>query len=71
MRARIVNTMPMPFDIETTAGKVFLPANGEIEADFDPAYLDLLRLSAVVRVHDAPADAPPVKRKRGRPRKGD
>lgn len=47
---KIKNLTNSPFDLQAVAGKVVLPAFGEVNAEFDPAYLDLLRAARTVDV---------------------
>jgi hypothetical protein len=53
---KIKNLTNSPFDLNTVDGKVVLPAFGEIEADFDPGYLQMLRKARTVEVSDHPLD---------------
>ena len=53
---KIKNLTNSPFDLNTVDGKVVLPAFGEIEADFDPGYLQMLRKARTVDVIDHPLD---------------
>lgn len=67
---KIKNLTNSPFDLNTTTGKVLLPAFGEVEADFDPDYLQLLRKARTVEVIDHPLDHDGDGRKGGsKPRK--
>lgn len=61
---RIINRTNSPFDLQGVHGSIRLPANGEVEAEFSPDYLDILRAGGNVEVEES---AP--KPKRGRPRK--
>ena len=47
---RIINRTNSPFDLQAVGGKVALPANGEVVAEFDADYLDLLRAARIVAV---------------------
>lgn len=47
---KIVNKTNSPFDLQSVDGKVVLPAFGEVEADFEAGYLDLLRAARTVDV---------------------
>jgi len=50
---KIVNKTNSPFDLQSVAGKVILPAFGEVEAEFEAGYLDLLRAARTVDVKPA------------------
>lgn len=41
---KITNKTPHPHDLHTKSGVKVIGAYGSIEADFDPAYLDIIRL---------------------------
>lgn len=47
---KIVNRTNSPFDLQSVGGKVVLPAFGEVVAEFDAVYLDLLRAARTVDV---------------------
>lgn len=49
----IENKTSCPFDVETLDGMKVLPALGKLDAEFANTYLDKLRLSPAVKVHDA------------------
>lgn len=53
---KIKNLTNSPFDLNTTTGKVLLPAFGEVEADFAPDYLQMLRKARTVDVIPHPLD---------------
>lgn len=53
---KIRNKTNSPFDLQATSGKVLLPAFGEIEAEFAPDYLDMLRKARTVDVVDDSLD---------------
>jgi hypothetical protein len=53
---KIVNRTNSPFDLQAASGKVRLAAFGEIEADFEPEYLAMLRRARTVEVIDHPLD---------------
>lgn len=53
---KIVNRTNSPFDLQAVSGKVRLAAFGEIEADFEPEYLAMLRRARTVEVIDHPLD---------------
>lgn len=53
---KVRNLTNSPFDLNTTTGKVVLPAFGEVEADFEPNYLQMLRQARTVDVIDHPLD---------------
>lgn len=42
---KITNKTPHPYDIHTKEGVKVISAFGTLEAEFDPAYLDLIKLS--------------------------
>lgn len=42
---KITNKTPHPYDIHTKDGIKVIAAFGTLEAEFDPAYLDLIKLS--------------------------
>ena len=42
---KITNKTPHPFDIHTKQGQKVIHAFGELTAEFEPAYLELIRLS--------------------------
>ena len=42
---KITNKTPHPYDIHTKDGVKVIAAFGTLEADFDPAYLDRIKLS--------------------------
>lgn len=70
--ARLTNLTNGPFDIQSKAGGMRLPALGTIEGDFDDDYLATLNRCGMVKVEYGdmePAGIEPIKRKRGRPRK--
>lgn len=50
---KITNKTPHPFDIHTKQGPKVIHAFGELTADFEPAYLELIRLSFDVEKVDA------------------
>jgi hypothetical protein len=65
---KIKNLTNSPFDLNTTTGKVLLPAFGEVEAEFAPDYLQMLRKARTVDVIDhslggakAPVETAPAK----------
>lgn len=47
---KIKNLTNSPFDLNAVDGKVLLPAFGEVEAEFEPDYLALLRAARTVDV---------------------
>lgn len=49
----IINRTNSPFDLQAVNGKVVLPAFGEVKAEFDADYLDLLRAARTVDVKPA------------------
>lgn len=51
---RIRNLTNSPFDLQAVDGKVLLPAKGEVEAEFAPDYLQMLRKARTVDVIDPP-----------------
>lgn len=53
---KIKNLTNSPFDLQATTGKVLLPALGEVEADFAPDYLQMLRKARTVDVMPHPLD---------------
>lgn len=61
---KITNRTNSPFDLQTTTGRVFLPAMGEVAGMFDAAYLEILALAGNVKVE--PVEQP---KRRGRPPK--
>ena len=67
----IRNLTASPFDLQSKSGSVRLPANGEVEADFEDEYLELLRAGMAVEVIEGSKPEHQPKRKRGRPRKSD
>ena len=42
---KITNKTPHPYDIHTKNGVKVIPAFGTLEAEFDPAYLEIIKLS--------------------------
>lgn len=54
MKYTIKNNTNTPFDLQ---GGVRLPAMGEVTADFDPAYVEVLKLSLSVDVVEKSAAA--------------
>lgn len=62
--AKILNRTNSPFDLQGLNGPVRLPAFGEVEAEFSPDYLDILRAGGNVEVEESEP-----KPRRGRPRK--
>lgn len=66
---KIRNLTNSPFDLNAATGKVVLPAFGEVEADFDADYLQMLREARTVEVIDHPLDHDGDGRKGGKPRK--
>lgn len=61
---KITNRTKSPFDLQGLNGPIRIPAEGTIEAEFDPDYLEILAAGGNVIIEDS---AP--KPKRGRPRK--
>lgn len=53
---KIKNLTNSPFDLNAVDGKVLLPAFGEVEADFAPDYLAMLRKARTVDVLPHPLD---------------
>lgn len=62
--AKITNRTKSPFDLQGLNGPVRIAAEGTIEAEFDPDYLEILAAGGNVIIEDS---AP--KPRRGRPRK--
>lgn len=62
---KIRNKTNSPFDLQGASGKVLLPAFGEVEAEFAPEYLDMLRKARTVDVVDHPLDGDGDGRKGG------
>lgn len=50
---KIINLTNSPFDLQAVGGKVVLPAFGDVTAEFEPGYLDLLRAARTVDVKPA------------------
>ncbi len=48
MKTTITNTVGSPFDIQTMSGPAIIPAFGELTAEFDPAYLDIITAGGVL-----------------------
>lgn len=63
---KITNRTHSPFDLQGLSGAVRLPAFGEIEGEFDPEYLEILRAGGNVLIEESESETKP---KRGRPRK--
>lgn len=61
----IRNLSHSPFDIQTADGPKILPVGGEMDAEFDPAYLEMMKAAGSVEVVEVAE-----KKKRGLGKKG-
>lgn len=60
MKTTLTNTVGSPFDIQTLGGPAIITAFGELTAEFDRAYLDIITAGGVLVAGKAVKPAKPA-----------